>query len=65
MNLASPGTQPSKFLFRIAMKYRRLLPKRRSQTFGLLSTEELPKIERIYVINLIANQLVGPRWNWS
>lgn len=52
MNLASPWCAPSKFLFRIAMKCRRLLPKKRSQAFGLLNTKERPRIERIYVINL-------------
>jgi hypothetical protein len=52
MNLASPWNAPSKFLFRIAMKCRRLLPKKRSQAFGLLNTKERPRIERIYVINL-------------
>lgn len=52
MNLASPWNAPSKFLFRIAMKCRRLLPKKRSQVFGLLSTNERPRIEHIYVINL-------------
>jgi GR25 family glycosyltransferase involved in LPS biosynthesis len=52
MNLASPWDAPSKFLFRIAMKCRRLLPKKRSQAFGSVNTKEQPKIERIYVINL-------------
>jgi len=52
MNVASPWRAPSKFLFRIAMKCRRLLPKKRSQAFGPLNTKERPRIERIYVINL-------------
>ena len=52
MNLASPWNAPSKILFRIAMKCRRLLSKKRSQAFGHLSTKESPRIERIYVINL-------------
>jgi len=52
MNLASPERAPSKFLFRIAMKCRRLLSKKRSQAFGPLNTKERPRIERIYVINL-------------
>src|SRR5437879_6852763 len=51
MNLAS-RCAPSNFLFRIAMKCRRLLPKKRSQAFGPLNTKERPRIERIYVINL-------------
>lgn len=52
MNLDSPWNAPSKFVFRIAMKCRRLLSKKKSQTFGSLSTKECPRIERIYVINL-------------
>jgi GR25 family glycosyltransferase involved in LPS biosynthesis len=52
MNLAPPWRTPSKFLFRIAMKCRRLLPKKISQAFGPLNTKEQPRIERIYVINL-------------
>ena len=52
MNLASRWNAPSKFLFRIMMKCRRLLPKNRCQAFGLLNTKERPKIGGIYVINL-------------
>jgi len=52
MNLTSPWSAPSKFFFRIAMKCRRLRPKKRSQAFGSLNTEEQPSIEHIYVINL-------------
>lgn len=52
MNLISPWSATSKRLFCIAMKWRRILPKRRSQAFGLLSTKARPSIERIYVINL-------------
>ena len=52
MNHASPWSASSKFLFHIAMKCRRLLPKKRSQAFGPLNNKERPKIERIYVINL-------------
>lgn len=52
MNLASPWCAPSKFLFRVAMKYRRLLPKKQSQAFGPMNTKGRPRIERIYVINL-------------
>jgi len=52
MNLASPGCAPSNFLFRIAMKSRRLLPRKRSQAFGPVNLKERPRIERIYVINL-------------
>jgi GR25 family glycosyltransferase involved in LPS biosynthesis len=52
MNHATPWRTPSKFMFRIAMKCRRFLPKQKSQAFGLLNTKEQPRIERIYVINL-------------
>jgi len=52
MNLTSPWSAPSKFLFRIAMKFRRLQPKKKSTAFGSLNTKVLPKIEHIYVINL-------------
>lgn len=52
MNLSSPWQAPSKFLFQIAVKCRRLLPKKRSRAFGLLNNQEQARIERIYVINL-------------
>jgi GR25 family glycosyltransferase involved in LPS biosynthesis len=52
MNLAPPWNLLSKFLFRVAIKCRRSLPKKRSQAFGRLTAKERPKIERIYVINL-------------
>lgn len=52
MNLDSPWKFPSKLLFRIAINSRRLLPKKKSQAFGLLNTKERPRIGRIYVINL-------------
>lgn len=40
------------FLFRIAIRCRALLPKKRTQAFGLFSTEDCPRIEHICVINL-------------
>ena len=52
MNLCNPLLAPSKLLYRIGMKCRRLLPKRMSQTFGCSKLGKRPKIERIYVINL-------------
>jgi GR25 family glycosyltransferase involved in LPS biosynthesis len=52
MKLASPWSSTSKFLFRIALRYRRLLPQKKCQAFGTLNTQEQPRIERIYVINL-------------
>lgn len=52
MNLCKPLLAPSKLLYGIAMKCRRLLPRQISRTFGFSSPGEGPKIERIYVINL-------------
>jgi len=52
MNLTSPWSEPSKFIFRIMLKCRRLLPKKRSSAFGAHGTKEKPKIGHIYVINL-------------
>jgi GR25 family glycosyltransferase involved in LPS biosynthesis len=52
MNLCNSLTAPSKILYRIGMKCRRLLPRQVSQTFGFSNPGERPKIERIYVINL-------------
>ena len=52
MNLNYPWSVPSEFLFRIAMKCRRLLPKKKSVAVGSLNTKEQPRIEHIYVINL-------------
>lgn len=52
MNLTTPWNAASRFLFRTAIKCRRLLPKKRSQSFGLLTTTKSPRIERVYVINL-------------
>ncbi len=52
MNLASPWSATSKFLFRIVLRCRKLQPKKRSAAFGALNTEEHPRIGHIYVINL-------------
>lgn len=52
MNLTSPISELSQFIFRIMFKYRRLLQKKKSSSFGAFSTKEKPKIEHIYVINL-------------
>lgn len=52
MNLTSPWNAPSKYLFRMAIIFQRLLPKKKSQAFGASSTKDRPKIEHIYVINL-------------
>lgn len=52
MNLRSPWSESSKFIFRIMLKCRRLMPNKKSNSFGVLSTKENPKIEHIYFINL-------------
>lgn len=52
MNLASPWSAFSKYLFHIAMRCRRFQPQKRSSTFGKMKTKDQPKIEHIYVINL-------------
>lgn len=52
MKKASPWPATLKFLFRVALRCRRLLPKKRCQAFGCLNTNAQPRIERIYVINL-------------
>lgn len=52
MKKASTLSRSSKFLFRIALKYRRLLPKKRCEAFEFLNKKKKLKIEHIYVINL-------------
>ncbi len=52
MNQTYPWSAPLKFLFRIAMKCRKLQPQKRSKAFGLLNNNEQAKIGHIYVINL-------------
>jgi GR25 family glycosyltransferase involved in LPS biosynthesis len=52
MNPTSPWNVPLKLLFRIGIKFRRLLPKKRCQAFGHQNVKEQKRIERIYVINL-------------
>lgn len=52
MNLTSPFSELSQFIFRTMLKYGRLVQKKKSSSFGTLSTKERPKIEHIYVINL-------------
>lgn len=52
MNLASPWSVFSKFIFRVLLKYKRRLPQKRSTTFGVCSNKEYPTIEHIYFINL-------------
>src|SRR5690349_8352702 len=52
MNLGLSWNTPSKWLFRFAMRCRRVLPRTRTQAFGHSSTKAHPRIERVYVINL-------------
>jgi len=52
MNLSQPLLAPSKLLYRIGLRSRRLLPKQKCQTFGPSNAKERPSIERICVINL-------------
>jgi GR25 family glycosyltransferase involved in LPS biosynthesis len=52
MNLSRPLSAPSKSIFRIWMKLRRLLPKQKCRTFAPANPNEQPGIGRIYVINL-------------
>jgi len=52
MKQASPWHATLKFLFRIALRCRRLLPTKKCQAFGTLNTRDQPRIERIIVINL-------------
>lgn len=57
MNSTSPWSATCKSMFRIAMKCRRLLPKKISQSFGSAHGEA--QIEHIYVINLTRH---SSRW---
>ena len=52
LNLAQPLRAPTRLLYRIGTRSRRFLPKQRCQTFGPSIANGLPRIERIYVINL-------------
>lgn len=52
MNLAGPPLAVVGQLFRIWLSLRKLLPRRKCQTFGLQGSESRPGINKIYVINL-------------
>lgn len=52
MNLSCPLLPPLKQIFRVWLKLRRLLPREKCQIFGPPDPRRLPRIERIYVINL-------------
>lgn len=52
MNLARPPLEAASRVFRFWLTLRRLLPKRKCRTFGVLGAEKGPLIEKVYVINL-------------
>lgn len=52
MKKASPWSKTSKFLFCVALKLRRSLPKKKCKAFGFSNKKEQLSIEHIYVINL-------------
>jgi GR25 family glycosyltransferase involved in LPS biosynthesis len=52
MNLAPPSLKVVSCAFQLWLNLRMLLPKRRCQTFNIQSSPDLPRIEKIYVINL-------------
>lgn len=52
MNLSRPLLAPLKYVFRIWLKLRRLLPKEKCRTFGTPDPKGWRRIEKVYVINL-------------
>jgi hypothetical protein len=52
MNLARPLLGAVSHAFRFWLTLRRLLPKRKCQTFGVQGAAKSPRIEKVYVINL-------------
>ena len=52
MNLARPPLAAVSHVFRFWLTLRRLLPRRKCQTFGVQGAEKEPGIEKVYVINL-------------
>lgn len=52
MNLIRPHVAVISYVFRFWLSIRRLLPRRKCQTFGVQSEEKCPRIEKVYVINL-------------
>ncbi len=52
MNLARPPLAAVSHVFRFWLTLRRLLPRRKCQTFGVQGAEKGPRIEKVYVINL-------------
>ena len=60
MNLTRPTLAAGSHVFRFWLTLRRLLPRRKCQTFGVQVAEKNPAIEKVYVINL--NREPG-RWS--
>lgn len=52
MKLAAPFSTSLKIIFRIVINFRRLLPRTRSESFGLQNANNRQRIEHIYIINL-------------
>lgn len=52
MNLSDPLRAPARLLYRIGTKGRRFLPKQECQAFGSSTANGLPRLEKVYVINL-------------
>ncbi|MBI2994137.1 MAG: family 16 glycosylhydrolase [Gammaproteobacteria bacterium] len=52
MNLAPHSLEAVSWVFRFWLTIRRLLPKQKCRAFGVQDTEEGPRIEKVYVINL-------------
>ena len=52
MNLERPPIAPIRQVFQFWLTLRRLLPRRKCQTFGVQDAERGPRIEKVYVINL-------------
>ena len=60
MNLARPPLAAVSHVFRFWLTLRRLLASRKCQTFGVQGAEKVPRIEKVYVINLNREQ---GRWS--
>lgn len=52
MNLSRPHLTVISYVFRFWLFFRRLWPRRKCQTFGILSKKKFPRIEKVFVINL-------------
>ena len=52
VNLSNPLRAPTRLIYRIRMKSRSILPKQECQAFGSYAANGLPRVGRVYVINL-------------